>query len=511
MYSDVYAQYGMMSQYAQANPFAQQAAPTGYAGYAQPMYNMYAGGQSMMASQYGGGYPQQFTTATPAYPPTTQPLGGEAIRTIYLGNVNSTMQPHEILNCVRTGMVETYRACPEKSCAFLSFVDPSSAQAFFQEHLTKKLVIRDTEIKIGWGKPNTFSNMLRIQIQGGATRCVYLGRLTEIHTEEFITNAAKKYGSIENVRVVQDKNIGFVHFLSITAAVKCVNGLSKEPEWTMVKVNYGKDHCAGRNDYNSFGFQGFGQQMGGYDAYGGYNPMQNANSMVASAAVLRTLYIGNIHPETKTEDICNTIRGGNLVQVRFLPEKHIAFVTFMDATTALAVYNHAQTVGIMIRGRKLRVGWGKPSSIPPAISQAINQGATRNIYIGGIPETLTEEKLRADFSSYGEIELVNTFREKKCAFVNFTSIQNAVTAINDMRSNPEYAEFKLNYGKDRCGNPFKSTTPRKHHPTPQLPEAEGSDAKEDPVKEDPQEDANSAAEVGLPAGNQSPLNIKQDD
>ena len=45
----------------------------------------------------------------------------------------------------------------------------------------------------------------------------------------------------------------------------------------------------------------------------------------------RTVYLGNIHPETTLEEICNTIRGGILQQIRYIQDKHIAFVTFVDA------------------------------------------------------------------------------------------------------------------------------------------------------------------------------------
>ena len=31
----------------------------------------------------------------------------------------------------------------------------------------------------------------------------------------------------------------------------------------------------------------------------------------------------NIHPETTTEEICNTIRGGILQQIRYIADKHI--------------------------------------------------------------------------------------------------------------------------------------------------------------------------------------------
>ena len=38
----------------------------------------------------------------------------------------------------------------------------------------------------------------------------------------------------------------------------------------------------------------------------------------------RTVYLGNIHPETTAEDLCNTIRGGVLQSLRYMQDKHIA-------------------------------------------------------------------------------------------------------------------------------------------------------------------------------------------
>ncbi|KAI5289553.1 hypothetical protein KEM54_003674, partial [Ascosphaera aggregata] len=109
--------------------------------------------------------------------------------------------------------------------------------------------------------------------------------------------------------------------------------------------------------------------------------------------------------------------------------------------------------GLMIHNRRLKVGWGKHSgALPPAIALAVSGGASRNVYIGNLDESWSEEKLRSDFSAYGEIELVNTLREKSCAFVNFTNIANAIKAIEGMQGRPEYKRFKINFGKDRCGN-----------------------------------------------------------
>lgn len=55
----------------------------------------------------------------------------------------------------------------------------------------------------------------------------------------------------------------------------------------------------------------------------------------------RTVYLGNIHPETNLEEICNTIRGGILQQIRYIQDKHIAFVTFVDAkwVQSLAIFS----------------------------------------------------------------------------------------------------------------------------------------------------------------------------
>jgi hypothetical protein len=108
----------------------------------------------------------------------------------------------------------------------------------------------------------------------------------------------------------------------------------------------------------------------------------------------------------------------------------------------------------MIHNRRLKIGWGKHSgALPPAIALAVSGGASRNVYVGNLDESWSEERLKQDFSEYGEIELVNTLREKSCAFVNFTNIANAIKAIEAIRGRDEYKRFKINFGKDRCGNP----------------------------------------------------------
>jgi hypothetical protein len=69
----------------------------------------------------------------------------------------------------------------------------------------------------------------------------------------------------------------------------------------------------------------FGLGVTGFES-----PTSPAFAMAAAAAAAagtqmnRTVYLGNIHPETTTEDLCNAIRGGVLQSIRYMQDKHIA-------------------------------------------------------------------------------------------------------------------------------------------------------------------------------------------
>ncbi|GJC95283.1 RNA recognition domain-containing protein [Colletotrichum higginsianum] len=392
-------------------------------------------------------------------------------RTVYLGNIPPDTSAEEILGHVRSGQIESVRLLPDKNCAFISFLDASSATHFHSDAILKKLCIKGQDIKVGWGKPSQVPTSVALAVQqSGASRNVYLGNLSEDITEEELREDLGKFGAIDTVKIVREKSIAFIHFLSIANAIKAVSQLPQEPKWQAPRrVYYGKDRCAyvsktqQQNAAQYLGIApGYAHMLTGADRDVISNAL--AQQSVAAAAVAttagginnlgnRTIYLGNIHPETTIEEICNVVRGGLLHHIRYIPDKHICFVTFIDPTAAASFYALSNLQGLMIHNRRLKIGWGKHSgALPPAIALAVSGGASRNVYIGNLDETWTEERLRQDFSEYGEIELVNTLREKSCAFVNFTNIANAIKAIEAVRSKDEYKKFKVNFGKDRCGN-----------------------------------------------------------
>lgn len=407
----------------------------------------------------------------------TSPIGAQPgmaagiSRTVYLGNIPPETSAEEILGHVRSGQIESVRLLPDKNCAFISFLDGSSATHFHSDAILKKLSIRGQDIKVGWGKPSQVPTSVALAVQQySASRNVYLGNIPEEVTEDELREDLGKFGPIDTVKIVREKAIGFVHFLSIGNAVKAVSQLPQDPKWQAPRrVYYGKDRCAyvsktqQQNAAQYLGIApGYAHVLNGADRDLISNAL--AQQSVAAAAVAttagginnlgnRTVYLGNIHPETTIEEICNVVRGGLLHHIRYIPDKHICFVTFIDPTSAASFYALSNLQGLMIHNRRLKIGWGKHSgALPPAIALAVSGGASRNVYIGNLDESWTEDRLRQDFSEYGEIELVNTLREKSCAFVNFTNIANAIKAIEAVRGKDDYRRFKVNFGKDRCGN-----------------------------------------------------------
>lgn len=130
--------------------------------------------------------------------------------------------------------------------------------------------------------------------------------------------------------------------------LQVVNTLPTEPNWAGKRVNYGKDRCAYIPKSQQAAAQAAqaaaaqslvaqsatlspGGQSGGpfspYSPYpnsGLFSPADALQSMAGPQGLNRTVYLGNIHPETSTEDLCNAIRGGVLQSIRYMQDKHIA-------------------------------------------------------------------------------------------------------------------------------------------------------------------------------------------
>ena len=474
-YGDAYAPIVMGgSPTTMSAPMMHAPASMGYIrspGYMMPM----AGapyGAAPYGNVYGGGMPGRYPPAAtyprmgvnpPAMPPPQQvPMG----RTVYVGNLPADASVDELLNLVKFGPIESVRLLPEKNCAFISFLNGHVAAAFHADSSVKRVTLNNQELKIGWGKPSAPPPAVVMAVQQQqATRNVYIGQLDPDTTEQQLRDDLSRFGPIDQVKIVRDQNIGFVHFLSIQTAMNVVAQLPNEPAWAGKHINYGKDRCAyvpkGQQQIQVHNSQAAAIGLAaatwlGYPTgYSSFNPSSPVGAVLSTLLSSqpgneggeregegggvpstgpmypnpdpqyhqfgnRTVYLGNLHHDTTTEEICNHVRGGILQNIRHMADRHIAFVTFIDPHAALAFYHMASYSGITIHNRRIKIGWGKPSGpLSPAIALAVQAGASRNLYIGNIddPEMLNEDKIRRDLSEYGEIELVNTLREKNCVCI----------------------------------------------------------------------------------------------
>lgn len=398
-------------------------------------------------------------------------------RTVYLGNIPSDIEPNELLDYVRSGILENVKILPSKNCAFISFIDAQSALLFHSDCILKKLHIKGNDIRIGWGKNAPILPAVMEAIQrDGATRNVYLGNLNnpvtgEIILEDELREDLSTFGVIDCIKVIPDKGIAFIHFLSILSAIRCVANLPLKEKYLDKKCFYGKDRCAfitKTQQHNAAQYLGLAPGMEHVVTAADREFISSALVQQSAAAAQiatqaggannlgnRTVYLGNLHQESSVEEICNVVRGGLLQSIRFLSERHVCFITFIDPIAAAQFFAMCQLHGLTIHNRRIKVGWGKHSGpLSNALSLAVSNGALRNIYIGNITdfEYYNAKKLRKDFTKFGDIEQINYLEEKNCAFINFVNIANAIKAIDGIKSFDDYKKLKINFGKDRCGN-----------------------------------------------------------
>ncbi|KOO32536.1 differentiation regulator [Chrysochromulina tobinii] len=167
-----------------------------------------------------------------------------------------------------------------------------------------------------------------------------------------------------------------------------------------------------------------GVQMGGVGLVGGVEPLS------------RSVFVRKLSPACRPEDLMNEVgQYGPIESFRIDAERHEASINFVDGQSAAALLDEKPTIVFAGQSAPAELTWGKKKPMPPEIAMAIANGATRNLYVSGLPEsgTLTNERLAEVFSAFGEIESVRVMRVQPNAYVNFTSIEAAVKAREGLR------------------------------------------------------------------------------
>ncbi|KAF9095618.1 hypothetical protein BGX29_008955 [Mortierella sp. GBA35] len=396
--------------------------------------------------------------ATPETPKSTVPIPKAStsakhslppeLRTIYIGNVPDGATMEEILDLVTTGNVEEARQVLKKRCAFVTFVAPDAAATFLKQGMREKWRIRKQELRFSWAALTPVVPQIVEAVQSGVTRCLCVANLDQRVSKESLRNDCVRWGKVESVKMVVDRNVAFVYFASIKDAIAAKAALALQHGYAIRRLGFGVDRCAKFAPQRTF--LGPPGRIAESDNERG-NGSESLKILTAQGK--RSLYLGNLEVDTPTEEICNVIRGGQLSWIKHRPKRKIAFVCFVDPEAAAQFLEYATTWEVKIKMRTLRVGWSdeRQDRLPVDVIQAYRMGATRTVYIGSVQDLGDEGKLRKDFEEFGAVEKVNILKDQDCAFVNFLNVLSAVAAVQRIKvAKPEYDLRRIAFGKDRC-------------------------------------------------------------
>lgn len=391
------------------------------------------------------------------------PMAGKT-RTVYFGGIPIQTTVTDICNRITGGSIESVRILKEKSCAFVDFFDEASALNFFRRYEANgsHFIVLGKDLKVSWANPSASSDAVQRAIKNGATRNVYVGNLDCTRdSAERLREALRKdfetFGPVDMVKVVPERKIAFVHMASVSAAIQAVNMLPSNSRYAERKLSFGSDRCGERPPPGVHPSLAIKRSLSKVDE----GPSEEAEKTRSDIPeTYRTIYLGDLPAGTSISDICDVIRGGLLQNIRKSEEKRCAFVSFVDEASAEGFSSFFSHYGFFLKGQPVKIGWAKPTPASIQVANALQKGATRNLYIGQVEVCRLGDDPKAALQRlcedrFGPVDTVNVLPAKNMAFVHFCNLLDAVKAVTGFQQMTEFANCKLGYGKDRCAQPLR--------------------------------------------------------
>ncbi|EPR78149.1 RRM 6 family protein [Spraguea lophii 42_110] len=240
----------------------------------------------------------------------------------------------------------------------------------------------------------------------GGTRGIFITQIEE-DDEQKLIKYANEYGSVEQIKYFKDRKTIYVIYEEYCTAVQFLNFLLNSPIYFSKKCGFVK------------------QQK---------DEEHNLNEILHSGQ--RTVYIGNLQSEIDVKDILDQIKIGMLHNIKIIRDKKIGFITFLDCITAKIFLDHCEEYPLVIKGHKLKIMWGKITTISLSVVLAIFKGSTRGLKIH---KALDKEELAA----YGEIEHYEVAENTTVFYFSIVDAMQAYSEINKKNVMVDYIE-------DRC-------------------------------------------------------------
>lgn len=168
----------------------------------------------------------------------------------------------------------------------------------------------------------------------------------------------------------------------------------------------------------------------------------NTSSTASSSNDSKVVWMGNLNSELTQEALVKElIVYGQIDSIKYTPTKGCVIVKYNDPKNALEAYNTVKDKGIL--GSSVHVEWSKfdlaDESVPPS----------RTNWVGNVLPDVTEDELHRLFSKYGTVLQIKLIPQSKCAFVNFTTVDEAKMARLCLDGSSLHGKnIKINFGKD---------------------------------------------------------------
>lgn len=132
------------------------------------------------------------------------------------------------------GEIESIRVLPEKECGFVNYV--LLKDAVTAKETMEGFKFENTIIKIGYGKVESIQEPGTIP-----TKSLWVGNLAVSIKAKDLEEIFLKFGHVESVRVLIQKNCGFVNFIDVEDAISAREELDgQELSGSVVKIGFAK-------------------------------------------------------------------------------------------------------------------------------------------------------------------------------------------------------------------------------------------------------------------------------
>ncbi|CAO2821827.1 unnamed protein product [Amaranthus hypochondriacus] len=398
------------------------------------------------------------------------------------------------------GLLDEITCYASRTYAFVYFKRVEDAVA--AKDALQGFLLYGTSIKIEFAKPAKPSKHL------------WVGGFGSSLTREKLEDELSKFGRIEELKFIRDRNIALVDFVRLedaSAAVKNLNGFQIGDD--CIRVDFLRSHPAKReqSDFHDVGqFKGMGDSSWiNTDVMRGYPYPESTNSghKRLEAKPSRHVWIGGFGSSVTREKLEKELRKfGRIEELNFNRDRNIAFVDFVRLEDALAAVKNMN--GLHIGNDRIRVDFQRSPSkreqsdfhdmgsaqfkgmggLDPAwINADIMRGFSEPTYSGhkrlqpsehlegrkgdrpskvlwvGYPASVVidEEMLHNAMILYGEIERIKCFPSRHYSFVDFRSVEEARRAkealegrlFNDPRISIMFSNSDLAPGKE-FGQPY---------------------------------------------------------